>query len=99
MAISQFAEDRVRARIAELEAENARLRELLRWRKTSEEPPKRGQEVLAAGKRPGGGIWVFQVAVDLGSVWEYGGRVQITQAPPIWRPLSPLPGDTTGGEE
>lgn len=66
--------------------ENARLRDLLRWRKTSKEKPDGGFVLVKRG--------------ESGSIFDAGRADASIDAGryPYWRPLGPLPGDTTGGE-
>jgi len=44
-----MTEEKLRAEINELKAENATLKEAMRWRNIETEPPKEGQQILAVG--------------------------------------------------
>lgn len=78
-----------KARIAELEKENAELKEAQRWRKFSDEKPKWGEEVLVLDKE--GDQHIVRFSHDM--KWISWGKMNTCESDCIvyWMPLPSAP--------
>jgi len=86
-----MTEEKLRAEINELKAENATLKEAMRWRNIETEPPKEGQQILAVGHDNTG--WVYKFRYDP-RMWGGSFGATLPKVYKLWLPV-PVPSEVT----